>query len=248
MNEEPGEAAEERRRAIREDLERRSALLMERSRRKSSGSPPSSFDAMVDKEGRLLDLEDDNELSTGVLANSTAIDLGASQLVQRGKQNTAADENKLQPDTPAPQSRSATPVQLTPTSEEAEPDFGFMRSRPEPRRSSVSHTEATSSTHYYAPFEQLPLNETHQGLRSPFSELSDFESASHTYPERPSTPSTASDFSHVYESAADASSDTLSDLGRSVRSMGGAATPASWSEVGSVISNDEVNYHNVWHE
>lgn len=246
MTEEPGQVAEERRRAIREELERRSALLMERSRRKSSGSPPSSFDAIVDQEGRLLGLEDDTELANGLLANSTAIDLGASQLVQRGKPGTASDENKPLPDTPAPQSRSATPVQLTPTSEEPEPDFGLMRSRPESRRSSVGHTEGTLSTQYYAPLEQPPLNDTHKNLRSPFSEFSDFESVGQGYPERPSTPSTASDFSHVYEYAADESSDgTLSDL-EQLRS--GAVTPAGWSEIGSVISNDEVNYNNVWHE
>lgn len=246
MTEEPGQVAEERRRAIREELERRSALLMERSRRKSSGSPPSSFDAIVDQEGRLLGLEDDTELANGLLANSTAIDLGASQLVQRGKPGTASDENKPLPDTPAPQSRSATPVQLTPTSEEPEPGFGLMRSRPESRRSSVGHTEGTLSTQYYAPLEQPPLNDTHRNLRSPFSEFSDFESVGQGYPERPSTPSTASDFSHVYEYAADESSDgTLSDL-EQLRS--GAVTPAGWSEIGSVISNDEVNYNNVWHE
>ncbi|BCR86383.1 uncharacterized protein ACHE_30370A [Aspergillus chevalieri] len=247
MTEEPGEVAEERRRAIREELERRSALLMERSRRKSSGSPPSSFDAIVDKDGRLLDdLENDPELATDILANSTAIDLGSSQLVQRGKQGAASDENKPLPDTPAPQSRSATPVQLTPTSEEPEPDFGLMHSRPESRRSSVGHTEGTSSTQYYAPSAQPPLNDTHQNLQSPFSEFSDFESVSQGHPERPSTPSTSSDFSHVYKYAADESSDsTLSDLGQ-LRS--GAVTPAGWSEVGSVISNDEVNYNNIWHE
>lgn len=220
---------------------------MERGRRKSSGSPPSSFDGIVDNDGRLLNLEDDTELATtGLLANSTAIDLGSSQLVQRGKPGTAADENKPQPDTPAPQSRSATPMQLTPTSEEAEPDFDFMRSRPESPRSSVDHTEGTSSTQYYAPFEQPPPNDTHQDLRSPFSEFSEYESVNQEHPERPSTPSTASDFSHVYENAVDESSDgTLSDLGQ-LRS--GAVTPAGWSEIGSVVSNDEFNYNNVWHE
>jgi len=246
MTEESGEAAEERRRAIREELERRSALLMERSRRKSSGSPPSSFDAIVDKDGRLLDLENDTGLSTGLFANSTAIDLESSQLVQRGKQGTASDENKPQPDMPAPQTRSATPVQLTPTSEELEPDFGFMRSRPGSPHSSVGHTEGTSSTQYFAPFEQSPPNDTHQDLRSPVSEFSEFESVNQDQPERPYMPSTASDYSHVYEGAADESSDgTLSDLGQP---RSGAVTPASWSEVGSVISNDEVNFSNVWHE
>lgn len=214
MTEDAGEAAEERRRAVREELERRGAALMAR-RKKSDGSPPSSFDSIVDNEGRLLDLDDvveggDGPSSPGTLANSTAVDLGmsSSQPVQRGR--SVGEEEQLQLDnTSAPQS-SATPAQLTPTSEGSSPF-------------SLSQTEGRSSEYFYAPPEPFPdNNELH----------------------RPSTPSAISDFSHIHEFAADdASSDgTLSDLGR--QSVGGAATPASWSEVGSEISNDDINdYH-----
>lgn len=84
MTEDAGEAAEERRRAVREELERRGAALVAR-RKKSDGSPPSSFDSIVDNEGRLLDLDDvveggDGPSSPGTLANSTAVDLGMSSL------------------------------------------------------------------------------------------------------------------------------------------------------------------------
>lgn len=242
MTEEVGEAAEERRRVIKEELEQRSASLIERRRKTSDSSPPLSFDSLVDKEGRLLDLDDDNYSASATVANSTAIDLGASQPVQRGKAAADASGSKPQIDMPAFQPKTATPVQLTPTSETPDTGFGSTGvSRPQ-SRSSDSHTEGNSSaSHYYAPPPPEPFfdNDTHQDLRSPFSDLGSAGQASH--PERPCTPSTTSDFSHVYESAADASLDgTLSDLGRSE----GVATPASWSEVGSVISNDDVNYQN----
>ena len=213
MTEDVGPAAEERRRAVREELERRGVALMAR-RKKSDGSPPSSFDSIVDREGRLLDLDDAEGVGSsppGTLANSTAVDLGtsSSQPVQRGR--PAGDEELLQlDDTSAPQS-SATPAQLTPTSEVPSP-------------LSLSKTEGRSAEYFYAPPE-------------PFSDDNELH--------RPTTPSTVSDFSHVHnESAADdASSDgTLSDLGR--QSVEGAATPAGWSDVGSEVSNDDINdYH-----
>lgn len=223
MTEETGPAAEERRRVVRETLERRRSQLIARSKKRDS-SPPSSFDTMVDGEGRLLDLDDDTT-SKCALANSTGVDLGTSQVVQRGR-DEVSDGTGLRMDMSAFQPQPTSPAQWTPTSEApvsgASPVVG---SRPESRLS--SHTEGHSP------------NETHQNLQSPFSELSEL---GHAYQERPSTPSTASSFSHVYESA-DASSDgTLSDLGRS---DGGVATPASWSEVGSVVSNDDVNFHNL---
>lgn len=242
MTEEVGEAAEERRRVIKEELERRSALLIERRRKTSDSLPPLSFDSLVDKEGHLLDLDDDNYGASAIIANSTAVDLGASQPVQRGKAAADASSSKPQIDMPVVQPETASPVQLTPTSERPDTGFGSTGvSRPQ-SRSSDSHTEGhLSASHYCAPPPPEPLfdNDTHQDLRSPFSDLGSAGQESH--PGRPSTPSTASDFSHMYESAADASSDgTLSDLGRSE----GVATPASWSEVGSVISNDDVNYQN----
>lgn len=90
MTEDTSEAAEERRRAIREELERRSAALAAK-RRKSEGGSVSSFNDIVDKQGRLLDLDDDANASTNAdeknvdTAGSTGVDLGlSSQVVQRG--------------------------------------------------------------------------------------------------------------------------------------------------------------------
>ncbi|KAL4888769.1 hypothetical protein BDV59DRAFT_188073 [Aspergillus ambiguus] len=225
MTEEMGPEAEERRRIAREELQRRRSLLEEhRLRRKSS--QPGTFDALVDENGNLL-RTDSPDLETGgsakSVANSTAVELSASQVVQRSGRPTddgeasgaASDRDRLHISIPRAQSPTSTLVEYTPTSEA--PEDGFSTSTLE--RSEVIYEHPGTSS-----------NATGRDLKSPFSDLSDLH-------ERPSTPSTASSFSHIYESAVDGSSDgTVSDLGRST----GAATPA-WSEVGSVISNDDVH-------
>lgn len=172
MTEDTSEAAEERRRAVREELERRSAALVAR-RRKSTGSPASSFDVIVDKQGRLLDLDGvDVDVDT---AGSTGVDLGLSQVVQRGDHEKMDTSGHNTPGTPG------TP-HLTPSGRES------------------------------------PAASSQTGTLS-FAELGS----------RASTPSTLSDFSHVH-----ADGDAQS----------GTATPAGWSEVGSEISNDDINdYH-----
>lgn len=219
MTEETGPAAEERRRVVRETLERRRSQLSARSKKRDS-SPPSSFDTLVDQEGNLLNLDDDGDGdagSKGVLGTSTGVDLGAAQMTQRGK----ADGNGLHVDMPALRPQPVTPAQWTPTSEA--PGFGPVASRPESPPLS-SHTEGYS------------FDETHRNLQSPFSEMGQTD---HAHPERPSTPSTTSSFTHVYESADAFSDGTMSEIGQT---DGGVATPASWSEVGSVISNEDTNY------
>ena len=228
MTEETGPAAEERRRVVRETLERRRSQLSALSKKRDN-SPPSSFDTLVDNEGKLLNLDDDVDAgSKCVLGTSTGVDLGDAQMTQRGK---AADASTTTPDgnghglhidMPALQPQPVAPstTQWTPTSEA--PGFGHVASRPESPLS--SHTEGYS------------FDETHRNLQSPFSEMGQ---ADHAHPERSSTPSTASSFSHVYESADALSDGTMSEFGQT---DGGVATPASWSEVGSVISNDDINY------
>lgn len=222
MTEETGPAAEERRRVVRETLERRRSQLDALCKKRDS-SPPSSFDSLVDNEGKLLNLDDD-DVDAGSkcgLGTSTGVDLGDAQMTQRGKAADAApDANGLHIDMPALQPQPVNPTQWTPTSEA--PGFDHVASRPESPLS--SHTEGYS------------FGETHRNLQSPFSEMGQ---ADHTNPERSSTPSTASSFSHVYESADALSDGTMSELGQT---DGGVATPASWSEVGSVISNDDINY------
>ncbi|OJJ73656.1 hypothetical protein ASPBRDRAFT_41341 [Aspergillus brasiliensis CBS 101740] len=253
MTEEVGAAAEERRRLAVEELQRRRSVL-EARRKAQNGGPASSFDALVDESGRLLDSPE--PLVNDAMANSTAVEVTTSQPVQRGKQtgtstplvDTDGSNNmgsRLQIAIPSPGSHTPSLVEFTPTSEAPEKlstsfhsQFGESEhfvgsdSYHRPDTPASSHTEDYSQVIYAHP-EDHAVNGTGRDLRSPFSDLSDLHSEGH-HVERPSTPSTAASFSQIYESAVDESEGTLSDFERS-----GAATPASWSEIGSVISNDE---------
>ncbi|KAF7173372.1 hypothetical protein CNMCM5623_005612 [Aspergillus felis] len=266
MMEEAGPAAEERRRIAREEIQKRAAALEERRGRRQGGLF-GSFDALVDGNGNLL-RSDSQDATASTLANSTAVDLPSSQLVHRGVKEpdvsasvgeitpaaTVTDNDKLHLEIPSTGSRSASLVNLTPTSDDTDIDFFASTSdkSEEAERSmlssttddkerspSSSHTEEESQPTYDHP--ESSLIDTNRELRSPFSDLSELNTTGFEQPERSPTPSTADSFSHVYESADDTTSDgTLSDLGRP---MDGVATPASWSEVGSVVSNEELGHH-----
>ncbi|RAL11120.1 uncharacterized protein BO97DRAFT_406354 [Aspergillus homomorphus CBS 101889] len=254
MTEEVGAAAEERRRLAREELQRRRSLLEER-RKGLARAPTNSFDTLVDEQGRLLDTSDSSEIP---LANSTAVEVATSQPVHRGKlagapallpesapsqTQTRELSQPLQLDIPSPRVGSPSLAEFTPVSEA--PDkmaASLLSSHMEEEHHVVgddesvsSHTEGHSEVLSTGPGDWM-TNETGRDLRSPFSDLAELQFQQG----RPSTPSTSDSYSQIYESAIDASSDgTLSDLGRST----GVATPASWSEVGSVISNDEHIHH-----
>ncbi|RAH78258.1 hypothetical protein BO86DRAFT_391935 [Aspergillus japonicus CBS 114.51] len=254
MTEEVGAAAEERRRIAREELDRRRSLLEER--RKSMVRPPSnSFDTLVDEQGRLLDLADSS--SDTHLANSTAVEVATSQPVHRGKvpQTSLLEAShgqtdvretgpSLQLDIPSPRAGSPSLAEFTPVSEAPDKMAASLLSSSHAEdehhvvgddESDSSHTEGHSEVLFAHPGDWT-TNESGRDLRSPFSDLAELQLER----ERASTPSTSDSYSHIYESAIDASSDgTLSELGRST----GAATPASWSEVGSVISNEEHMHH-----
>ncbi|KAF9882821.1 hypothetical protein FE257_005110 [Aspergillus nanangensis] len=246
MTEDMGAAAEERRRLAREELQRRRSFLEENRKRRQNASP-GSFDALVDDEGNLLHT-DIPELGVGSLANSTAVELSTSQAIQRGgkQANTSTsptNENEgsravpetdgLRVSIPPTDSRSSTLVNYTPTSDDAS-ERGFSASSSTLGHADISDRTGESSQLLFE-YPGEPRNETSRDLRSPFSELSELGPTGFEQ-DRPSTPSTAGSFSQIYESAVDGSSDgTLSDLGESL----GVATPSSWSEVGSVISNDD---------
>jgi len=252
MTEECGEAARERRRIAREEILQRGALL-EARRRKRQSSSLGSFDSLVDEEGKLRRQDDDLLDSQGSLANSTAVDLTPAQPQQSVNnvetRSEVVDKDRLHigiPSDSSPIPRSETLVDLTPTSETSGMEFNtpvhdtVEEAQTSGRSSPVSQTNArlgpnssprsTSSENeerYYA-LRDLP-SEMGAGLHSPFSDM----------PISP-TPSTAESYSHIGGSV-DASSDgTLSDLGRSTE---GVATPASWSDVGSVISEDAHHHH-----
>ncbi|KAF7585785.1 hypothetical protein BBP40_010088 [Aspergillus hancockii] len=252
MTEELGPEAEERRRIVREELQRRRSVLEEHRQGRDS-APARSFDALVDDDGHLL--QSDSPAPNDALANSTAVEVTTSQAVQRGKQTesptpmaqtepsgaAALARENLNVTIP-PAGNAATLIDYTPTSETSGFNFSVStlnRDEAErPRSRSSSQTEGYSEILFAHPGPSA--NDTGRDLRSPFSDLSDLESSGFVHHERPSTPSTPGSFSQIYESAADDWTDgTLSEHGRSTR---GIATPASWSEVGSVVSNEDLSH------
>lgn len=268
MTEQVGEEAEERRRKAREDIMRRSTLL--ESRRKSrTARSAGSFDALVDKDGRLI--KEDGGPSN---ARATGIDLQESGIIHRrpdGDGSSVAEFNpvpdvdveeqrqileaiersKLQLNMPSEASSthpSESLIDLTPTSEFPGADFDFP-----------DHTETDA-------LSQNPLSESEfesamsAGPRTPQTEDGepDFyyvhpnQAQNSTNAEEPpqhgdtiihdvsSAPSIASSLGHMRRDSVTASSDgTMSDM-EFVRDV---HTPASWSEVGSVISSNDGNMH-----
>lgn len=256
MVEEGGEAAQERLRRYREEILQRGALF-EARRRKKRTSPPESFDSLVDENGNLRNeelLDTQNSLAT-----STGVDLMTSPPLQ-SENNVSTlpgttDKDRLSIGIPSnsPKPRSETLVDLTPTSEASEVKFGTPphdalvdtrssgRSSPavdqsvlklDPLSSPISTGGENSQPENSQPFYAHPApsnNESHRDLGSPFADL-----------QHSPTPSTAGSYSHIYESMETSSDGTLSDLGHSTE---GIATPASWSEIGSVVSSDDGHHH-----
>ncbi|KAL2865340.1 uncharacterized protein BJX67DRAFT_382833 [Aspergillus lucknowensis] len=252
MMEEVGPAAEERRRIAREELERR-RIILEKRQKKRSNSSLGTFDTLVDADGRLLDTQDQGSS----LGNSTGVDLGTGQTVQRSKHTDSlpvestyeaepvSERGQLQISPPEPRSRASSVcyASFTPVSEESDGMSELMVSQEsvdEKRLSSASssHTAGSLPEVIYAHPDSVP-NGTAEDARSPFSDLEGLR-IPHDRPETPPTPSTAENFSHI---AVDASSDgTLSEFDGS---LGRAHTPASWSEVGSEVSSEEYHQHGL---
>ncbi|KAL5002540.1 hypothetical protein BDV10DRAFT_181269 [Aspergillus recurvatus] len=250
MTEEIGPAADERRRIAREEISRRRSVLEER-RRKRSNSSPGTFDTLVDENGRLLDLEDQGN----AMANSTGLDLGASQPTHRDKRSdtpaaqstvlfeaeTAPEHEKLRLSIPPSRSRasSVAGADFTPVSEVSEVMASAVsRQSGNSARlasSASSHTEGGFSEVIYAHPDSI-ANGHAEDFRLPFSDLEGLRFAQ-SRPATPRTPSTADNFSHI---AVDASSDGV--LSEFEGSIGRVITPASWSEVGSDVSSDEYRH------
>lgn len=255
MTEESGEAAQERRRVAHEEILRRGSLF-EARRRKKQSSPPNSFDSLVDGDGNLRN-PDLLEVSPDSAAKATGVDLSSSQPLQPEKQDDvsgpidATDKDRLHVDIPSdspPQPRSETLVDLTPTSEAPETAFdtpahgtsergkpaGLPHEASQPDLGpgpSTGSTDGENIQTYYA-HPEPPSDENRGDVGSPFA---DVLSAS-------PTSATAGSYSHLDELEDAASDGTLSDLGRS---SGGVATPASWSEIGSVVSSDDGHHHGL---
>lgn len=252
MTEEGGEAAQERLRAYREEILQRSALF-EARRRKKQTSPPNSFDSLVDEDGNLRKQESLDTRDS--LAKSTGVDLMAPPPSQ--SENNASvfpettDKDRLSIGIPSDSSlmaRSGTLVDLTPTSETPEMTFNTPaqdtlvdtrssgRSSPALYQSAFKSNPVSSSSstggEEFQSFYAHPdpsNNESSRELRSPFADV-----------QHSPTPSTAGSYSHIYESMDTSSDGTLSDIGHPTD---GIATPASWSEIGSVVSSDDGHNH-----
>lgn len=265
MTEEVGDAAAERRRKAREEIMQRKAL-MEARRRKPSSSTTVSFDSLVDKEGRLRAGSIDNLAAS--VAQSTALDSSDLKPTQRhvappesealteGRLQAqhelleAMDRDRLHLELPSVSSHhpSESLVDLTPTSEFPDTDLGTsgqsVRSPREPLlqsayfsippQGSSNHSEADASEYYYAHPNQPPAAQHgSQILSNPFEQSQERNVSS--------APSVAGSLGHVSRELNDASSDgTLSEWGHATD---GIATPASWSEIGSVVSSDDGHHH-----
>lgn len=98
----------------------------------------------------------------------------------------------------------------------------------------VSSAQSTTGSHVQ--------DDEHDWIRHALEELRESRPITHSHHDHSSAQSTTG--SDVQLDGFDITSDgTLSDLG--VQSVGGIDTPASWSEVGSVVSNDEASHHQL---
>lgn len=239
MTEEVGEAAEERRSIARAEIMKRAAVL--ESRRRARGQQPlESFDTLVDNDGHLR-MPKEEQINVDVVGSSTGTDLDAPQPRRRGDIGIL-NRDRLHVEIPsgaASNHPSESVVQLTPTS--SAPDdtlfdpFSDTPVRGQSPVSPSSHTHSNEQTYYAHPHSGSNASQQQDLL----TDLDDFTPGDQFQHPVSSAPSTAGSFSHV--GGFDASSDgTLSDLG--ARSVG-IATPASWSEVGSVVSNDDAGHH-----
>jgi hypothetical protein len=252
MTEETGEAAEERRRIARADIMHRATLLEARRRARDSQQPLESFDTLIDEDGKLM-LDGASNVGTDHAANSTALELGAQLPQWRGSKRNEAQEDLLGrdrlhievPDDTASNHPSESLLQYTPTSEtlgESTPFGPFSNSPLRPQSPVSTSTSSHTEDHYYAHPDSVANASNQRGLL-----LADLDGLGHEPSQLQhdvsAAPSTAGSFSHVGNLTDRSSDGTLSDLGG--RSVGEAATPASWSEVGSVISNDDAGHHQL---
>ncbi|OKL64380.1 hypothetical protein UA08_00769 [Talaromyces atroroseus] len=269
MTEEASEAAMERRRQAREEIALRRELMQSRRDTRTS-SAAVSFDALVDQDGRLRSGAEEGDVTRGIVdekddittAHSTALDSSRSTwLHKRGggsPEPEALTDARLQaqremmeaierdrlhlylPSETPSHHPSESLIDLTPTSE-------FPELTPSPsKQDRIANSEyfsiasLPSSTHNDSDIGQSGFFYAHP------NQSEDRSSAESTHPEADpfqdhdlsAASSVAGSLEHVHH---DVSSDgTLSEWGQHTD---GALTPASWSEVGSVISSDDEHHH-----
>ena len=255
MTEEVGEAAEERRRIARAEIMRRAAFLESRRSPQRSQQPLGSFDTLVDVNGNLRGVKDEDDREPDCpVANATGVDRDATQLLRRPGKSDESDNiplrgGRLHVDIlseAASHHRSESAVQFTPTSEipDGETLFDPFSDSAVEQQTPVS-TSASSHTEDHDTFFYAHPHSVSSGSQQP-ELLTDLEDFSHDNQfqqhEVSSAPSTAGSFSRVNSSNDLLSDEIMSDLGSHST---GRVTPASWSEVGSVISNDDAGHHQL---
>jgi hypothetical protein len=267
MTEDAGEAAIERRRQAREEIAQRREFMHSR-RDTQSSSAAVSFDALVDQEGRLRSEEEG--VTRGVVddkstAQSTALDTSNSAwLHKRGgppqpealtnarleaqrEMMEAMERDRLHLDIPSETPShhpSESLIDLTPTSEF--PEVNQESLTPSSRQGQVVHSEyfsiasLPSSTHS----SNVDVGQSEYFYSHP-NRSEDRSSADMSHPTDPfqdhdlsAASSVAGSLEHIHDEIS--SDGTLSEWGQATD---GALTPASWSEVGSVISSDEEHHH-----
>lgn len=265
MVEEVGEAAEERRRRVREEIMRRASLAaISQERRSTSASATASFESLVDKDGHLKhDVSGDGEqavaMSTaletsdshGILRHNGQADpdrLTERRLQAQAELLRAIDRDKIHSSLTSEVSSnhpSESLVDLTPTSEfpAAENDVVAHTDGSQQHQQLLAQSEffsvasGASSEHIARP--DSPFFYAHPDLSVVHNNTNPF--ASHHDLDVSSTSSIPGSLSHIEQGTTEyLSDDTLSDLGHP---GAGVATPASWSEVGSVISGDDDHHH-----
>ncbi|KAJ5166869.1 uncharacterized protein N7482_005650 [Penicillium canariense] len=253
MTEEIGEAAVERRRIAKAEIMRRAAFLESRRRSKDSEQHRGSFDTLVDGDGNLrISKGNLDQLDANPSARSSGVDTGVSQPLHRGGASNVADspnmnQRQLHIDIPS-ETTSHHPseiIQFTPTSEVPsemlfDPFAGSpVREQTPVSVSASSHTEANDQVYYAHPDSQINSSQPQDLL----TDLDDIRQDNQFQHPVSSAPSVAGSYSLIEGFTEGSSDGTLSDLGG--RSVGGIATPASWSEVGSVISNDDAGHQQL---
>ncbi|GAM42959.1 hypothetical protein TCE0_044f17388 [Talaromyces pinophilus] len=265
MTEETGAAAEERRRQAREEIERRRELNQARRRRSTrSSSAAVSFDALVDKDGRLK-AEDGEDDTRGIVINddhataqSTALDTSNStSLHKRGgspepealtnarlqaqhEMLEAMERDRLHLALPSETSShhpSESLIDLTPTSEFPESNHETTSNRGQMENSEYfsvanlsnsTHTSESGQSEYFYDHPNKSSSSTSSSIpANPFVEH-----------DVSTTSSIPGSLEHVHDELS--SDGTLSEWGQPTD---GILTPASWSEVGSVISSDDEHHH-----
>lgn len=265
MTEETSAAAEERRCQAREEIELRRELNQARRRRSTrSSSAAVSFDALVDKDGRLK-AEDGEDDTRGIVVNddhataqSTALDTGNStSLHKRGGSSEpealtnarlqaqhemleAMERDRLHLALPSETSShhpSESLIDLTPTSE-----------FPESNHEITSNRSQMENTEYFSVTNLSNSTHTSESGQSEYFYDHPNQSSSSTSSSIPANPFVEHDVSttssipgsleHVHDELS--SDGTLSEWGQPTD---GILTPASWSEVGSVISSDDEHHH-----